>query len=128
MGLVQSQHDTIIVIIHQAAYHGKGSMILSSTQLEADKIIVDDRSKAVGGQQRIVTLEGYIIPLQCRQGLPYLDMKKPTEQDIDMYPHVVLTSDADWDPSSIDHEHVLNDPNTWNVDLALDPDDVPYIE
>jgi len=95
------------------AYHGKGSTILSSGQMEAYKIKVDDRSIHVGGKQRIETLEGYIIPIQCRSGLPYIEMQPPTDQELDELPHVVLTSDQDWDPATLDHEY----PPNWPEDI-----------
>ena len=117
-GLVQTQHGPVVAIIHQVAYHGKGSTILSSGQMEAYKIKVDDRSVHVGGKQHLETLEGYIIPIQCRNGLPYIEMQPPTDQEMDELPHVVLTSDQDWDPASLDHEH----PPSWIEDLAPDPD------
>ena len=33
---------------------------------------------------------------------------KPTDQDLDQYPHVLLTSPHEWDPSVLDNSH----PNT----------------
>ena len=43
---------------------------------------------------------------------------KPTDQDLDQYPHVLLTSPHEWDPSVLDYAH----PNThgypsWALDL-----------
>ena len=31
-------------------------------------------------------------------------MTKPTDDDLDTYPHVILTSDEDWDPTILDNE------------------------
>ena len=31
-------------------------------------------------------------------------MTKPTDHDLETYPHVILTSDMDWDPSILDNE------------------------
>ena len=31
-------------------------------------------------------------------------MTKPTDDDLDTYPHVVLTSDEDWDPTILENE------------------------
>ena len=41
-------------------------------------------------------------------------MQKPTPADLERYPHVTLTSDTFWDPSSLDHD-VFHYP--------IDPDD-----
>jgi hypothetical protein len=103
-GLVESQNGPIIVILHQYAHHGKGKTIHSSAQLGYYKNIVEDRSRVLGGKQRIVTLDNYVIPLHIRQGLAYMDMRPPLDTEFDTLPHVVLTSDVDWDPSIIDNE------------------------
>jgi len=94
-GLVQTQHGPVVAIIHQVAYHGKESTILSSDQIEAYKIMVVDRPINIGGKQRIENLEGYIIPIQCRNDLPYSEMQPFTDQEMDECTHVVLTSDQD---------------------------------
>jgi hypothetical protein len=124
-GLVESQNGPIIVVLHQYAHHGKGKTIHSSAQLEYYKNTVKDRSCVLGGKQRIVTLDDYVILLQVRQGLAYMDMRPPSDAEFDTLPHVVLTSHVDWDPSIIDNE----------IDLATDwydavqdlPND-PYVE
>ena len=95
--------------MHQYAIYGKGKSIHSSPQLEHYGIKVDDRSLKVGGGQRITTLEGYVIPLQFRNGLAYFETKKPTDNDIEEYPYVILTSDTDWDPSILDNEIDLSE-------------------
>ena len=46
---------------------------------------------------------------------------KPTDQDLDQYPHVLLTSPHEWDPSVLDYSH----PNThgyppWAPDPHMD--------
>ena len=95
--------------MHQYAIYGKGKSIHSSPQLEHYGVKVDDRSLKVGGGQRITTLEGYDIPLQFRIGLAYFETKKPTVNVLEEYPHVILTSDTDWDPSILDNEIDLSE-------------------
>ena len=64
----------------------------------------------LGGIQVITILDGYATPLQCRSGLiMYMSiLGKPTNQDLNQYPHVLLTSPHEWDPSVLDYSH----PNT----------------
>ena len=64
---------------------------------------VCDKSRKVGGKQCITTLDGYVIPLQICDGLPYFNMTPPTDNDLDIYPHIILTSDSDWDPNILDN-------------------------
>ena len=76
---------------------------------------MDDKSRKIGGKQRITTLDGYVIPLQFKHGLAYLPMSPPTDQDLDEYPHVILTSEGLWDPSILDNDYDLS-----NLDEELD--------
>ena len=66
--------------MHQYAYLGKGKIIHLSVQIEYYKNSVDDKSSKVGGKQHIVTLDGYIIPLNICNGLAYMDISVPTDQ------------------------------------------------
>ena len=89
---------------------GKGRTIHSSAQLKAHGIIVDDCAIANGGQQRIITQGGYVIPLHICSGLAYIDMHPSTSDELKPEKeggrlHIILTSDLDWAPSSIDYEH-----------------------
>ena len=107
-----------IGIFNEYAYLGKGSSIHSSGQLEWFKTHVDDKSIKVGGTQLITTLDGYSVPLLIQDGLAYAtSLGRPTDQDMDTYPHVFFTSPDEWDPSVLDH-----DPP--NLD-GLDPSKVP---
>jgi hypothetical protein len=65
----------------------------------------------VQGKQCIRTLEGYIIPLDIINGLPYLKMCPPTRQEIDDLPHVILTPATSWNPKILDL--MLSDEPDW---------------
>ena len=107
-GVVTTQRGEVILIMNQYAHMPQACTIHSSAQMEAFGIQVDDRARANGGHQRIITPEGYVIPLQVRSGLIYMDMRPYTDAEFDgpnQLPHVILTSDQDWEPSSIDHEY-----------------------
>ena len=120
-GIIVTNQGPVVAILHQFAYLGKGSTIISSAQIEAYKNRCDDRSLKVGGTQRITTLDGYVIPLCIRNGLPYMAMHPPTDDELESFPHVVLTSDVHWDPSLLDHDPTM-DP-TWPAEVVAD--DVP---
>ena len=78
--------------------------IHSKGQMEANRLLVNDRTQAYGGNQCVIMQEGYVIPLHIHSGLPYLNMKYTTDTNIDTYPHVFMTSDAPWDPTTINGE------------------------
>ena len=92
--------------MNECAYYGKGHSIHSSGQIEWQTNIVDDKSVQVGGQQRIITIDGYSMPLMCKGGLMSLKFQViPTDTDLQKYPSVHLTSPQQWDPSVLDYVH-----------------------
>jgi hypothetical protein len=102
-GVLQTTMGEVIGIFHQYAHINKGASIHSSVQLEAYKQDVNDRSlRTPGGLQRILTVDGYVLPLTFRGGLPYLSIRPYTDREFATLPHVVMTSDTDWDPTILD--------------------------
>ena len=69
-----SQQGPVICVMHRYAYHGVGPSIHSSVQIEGHKNKVDDRLLKAGSTQSIRTHDGYILPLDIINGLPYLRM------------------------------------------------------
>jgi hypothetical protein len=91
--------------MHQYALLNKGSTIHSPCQFEWYKNYVNEKSIHVpGGLQRIQTLDGYIIPLTIKDGLACLSIHPYTDHEWDNLPHVILTSELEWDPSVLDHD------------------------
>ena len=116
--LLNTSQGKVIGIFIEYAYLGKGSSIHSSGHLEWFKTNVDEKSVKVGGTQLITTLDGYSLPLLIKDGLAYAtSLGKPTDQDMDTYPHVFFTSPDEWDPSVLDHDPPHLD--------GLDPSQVP---
>ena len=103
--LLNTSQGKVIGIFNENAYLGKGSSIHSSGQLEWFKTHVDEKSIKDGGTQLITTLDGYSVPLLIKDGLAYAtSLGRPTDQDMDTYPHVFFTSPDEWDPSVLDHD------------------------
>ena len=103
--LLNTSLGKVVGIFNEYAYLGKGSSIHSSGQLEWFKTNVDEKSIKVGGSQLITTLDGYSVPLLIKDGLAYAtSLGRPTDQDMDTYPHVFFTSPDEWDPSVLDHD------------------------
>ena len=69
--LVNTNHGIVSFIMNEYAYYGKGHSIHSSGQIEWHTNTVDDKSVQVGGQQRVITIDGYSMPLMCKGGLMY---------------------------------------------------------
>ena len=117
--LVQTNHGLVNLIMNEYAYYGRPHSIHSSGEIEWYTNTVDDKSVQVGGHQRIITIDGFSMPLVCKGGLMYLELQGiPTDKDIQTYPSVHLTSPHEWDPSALDNEHPADngDPD-WAIDL-----------
>ena len=100
--LLNTPQGKIIGIFNEYANLWKGSSIHSSGQLEWLQTNVDETSVKVGGTQLINTLDGYSVPLHIKDGLAYaISLGRPTDQDMDTYPHVFITSPDKWDHSQV---------------------------
>ena len=117
-GVARTQCGEVILILHQYAYLVKGKTIHCCGQMEMFGCDVSDKSLQVpGGLQRICTADGYILPLNIRQGLPYLSMRSHTDIEWETLLHIILTSDDVWDPSTLDR--YLDGSDEW-FDALLD--------
>ena len=111
-------------------YYGRGNTIHSPCQIDWFQSKCDDKSHYVGGKQAITFLDGYATPLECRSGLMCMSiLGKPTDQDLEQYPHVLLTSPHEWDASVLDYAH----PNTcgynsWAPDPSVRDQHDPRID
>jgi hypothetical protein len=96
--LIATHKGNIIATFHQMALLRKGKSILSCLQMEAFGADINDRPRSLsGGKQRISDTN------RVQNGLAYLPCRKPSEDELGVLPHVVMTSDVDWDPSLYDN-------------------------
>jgi hypothetical protein len=101
--LIHTHKGDAIATFHQMALLGKGKSILSCVQMEHYGADINEKSlRLPGGKQRIL-MDGYQIPLDFHNGLPYLKCRIPTEDELNTLPHIIMTSDMDWDPSTYDN-------------------------
>jgi hypothetical protein len=106
--------------MHQYVYTGKGGTIHSSSQLKWCGNDVNNRSiKIDGGRQRLTTPDG--------RGLPYITMRPFTDEEFEELPHILWTSEDDWDPTSLDTV-ISNDPNLYKAEPSPPLPDPMYDE
>jgi hypothetical protein len=108
---MESNCGPVIGIFHQYADIKTGKSIHSSGQLEHYKLDVSDKSIRVGGLQRITTLDNYAFPLDVVDGLVYLQVRPFTDDEWNKLPHVIMTSDVDWEPAILDC--TISDDRQW---------------
>ncbi|KAG7340327.1 hypothetical protein IV203_023870 [Nitzschia inconspicua] len=123
-GVTQSHKGPVITIFHQYACTGRGKSVHSSAQLEWYKNTVDDKAKANGGMQRIITPDGYIIPISIRGGLAYIPMRTFTDKEFETLPHVIMTSDKEWDPSILDGEVDIESEEWFDTVITIPTEEV----
>ena len=94
--------------MNQYAMSGKGTSIHSSPQVEWYNVNIDNRSMKVGGKQQLKMIDGFVIPLNIRLRLPYMDMRPYTDKEWDELPNIHITCEEDWDPLVLDHKQSNN--------------------
>ena len=108
--LLNTSQEKVIGIFNEYAYLWKGSSTHSSGQLEWLQTHVHETSVKVGGTQLINTLDGYSVPLLIKDGLAYAtSIGRSTDQDMDTYPHVLITSPDEWDHNQVP-DQLFGDP------------------
>ena len=122
-GVITTQHGPVIAVFHQYAVTGRGNTIHSCGQMEVYGSEVNDRSLRVkGGRQCIRTPDGYLIPLNVYNGLPYMNIRPYTDHELATLPQVIMTGEDDWDPTVLDC--ALEDEDLW-FDTLEDISDEP---
>ena len=108
--IVHTQCGPAVLIMSQYANFGKkGHTIHLASQLHAFGTLVHEAPRSNGGLQRLITPDGYHIPLSYRSGLPYMDtMHPPSEIEMDTLPHIILTGDDVWNPACVDDEFSID--------------------
>ena len=94
----------IILIMSQYAPQSNDKTIHSKNQLEHFSCKVLVTAQCHGVHQVLYTLKSYAVPLNVHNGLFYIDMSIPNEDNLTHYPHSFITSDSEWDPVIIDNE------------------------
>ena len=81
--LFDTQKGTLIGVFHEYAHLGKGRVIHAARHMEWFNCKLVDRSKVVGGAQRIETPDGYEFPLSFESELAYMHtIPIPTDDDL----------------------------------------------
>src|SRR5210317_2148967 len=129
--VTDSDVGEVLAIAPEGAYLPGMKTILSVGQMQeyGCDVVAKPRSKNRGKQPYIRTPTGYYLPLRYHEGLPYLNVRKPMEDDWKNLPKVYLSRDVPWDPERIDHGILEN----WTDTLPQEkepkhPPEHPYDE
>ena len=102
-----SDNTEVILMLHEFGVTSYGPTILSKIQLAHGGCIVNDMPLSLGGTQCIATPATTgprrLLPLKIKDGLAYIKMTYPTEDDMSNLPRIALTKDSPWEPRQYDH-------------------------
>lgn len=99
-----STQGNVLLYVHEGALVYNGQTIFSCIQLEANGCVIYDKAPAFSSDASFphISIQGYILPLQVRQGLLYLPIRPPTTDELESLPCIHITSPQIWDPSRYD--------------------------
>eukprot|EP00985_Skeletonema_marinoi_P005226 scaffold2257_cov155-Skeletonema_marinoi.AAC.1 len=78
----------VLMIFHEYGELPSGKTIHSKLQLKDNNCEVYDDPERLAGRQCLITQEGYHIPMDFKQGLAYIKMHFPTEDEVKNLPCV----------------------------------------
>jgi len=93
----------VLGIFHEYGEIESRNSIHSKIQLQDGGCEVFDDSVLLDGRQCLVHKDGSIIPFDIHQGLPYIRMIYPSDDDLQNLPRITMTSDSPWNPSMYDY-------------------------
>ena len=91
-------NNKILIRYNEGIIDPNGKSILSVAQMRNYQVGVEDKPCCYGGRQMLETLEEVHLPLMMKGGLAHLTIQFPTQDDLETYPTIELTSDLPWDP------------------------------
>ena len=105
-------HGTVLFMVHEGiANTTQPNSIFSVTQARHHGVDICDRHpkfKSDGKAGRFSMKVGDLdIPFQMHNGLTSLNIRRPTDEEIDTCPIIELTSDLPWDPTYISGDNFV---------------------
>ena len=90
--------------MNQYAYYGKGSTLHSVWQLSHFGLDINDQSSVIPDhKQQMVTPVQWIILINIIKRLTRIPMQPSTDDNLDNFPHVIVTSNDLSDPTVLAH-------------------------
>ena len=59
---------------------------------------------------------GFVLPLDIKNGLPYMPLRPPSTRECQTLPQIVLTRDSHWDPRVLDFS--VSESSEWTNPLS----------
>ena len=82
--VINTHKGPVVAVFHQMALLGKGKSILSCVQMEHFDSDINNKSLCLPIDKQRILIDGYQIPLDSHNCLPYLQCRSPMQADLDM--------------------------------------------
>ena len=105
--------ETHLIILNEAVLMGDDPnlcSLISSNQVRSFGHKLDNVAKRFGGEQAINTVDGAVLPLEYKNALMTLKVRKPSREELRDLIAIELTRDSPWDPEN------ESDDNEWMMD------------
>jgi hypothetical protein len=102
--VVKSHAGDILLVMRQFAYMPDGKTIMSPIQMEKYGCTIHDQTSRIGEKKTpyLKTPDGYMVPMRITEGLPYIDTRAPTDEEMKTLPATFVTGSEFWNPSCLD--------------------------
>ena len=101
--------ETILLRVNEATILGEDANTLFSTvQMREYGILIDDKARRHGGLSCIIADE-CVIPLQLKDSMLSIKIRKPTTQELEECEMIDLTSDLPWNPNELSDDDLSKD-------------------
>lgn len=104
--------ESFVLIFNEYGELLRGPSVHSKIQLVDGGCNVCDIPAALSGEQ-CITVQEQVIPLVFNQGLPFVELTYPSEEDLENLPKINMTCPEEWNPSKYD-DTIPSDDETKN--------------
>ena len=103
-GVARTNKGDVLIIGSHMAYMPDGRTILSPGQMEDYGCVINDKSKKVSGRHPdLETPSGHKVPIAIKKGLPYIQLRYPSDTELETLPRIKITSPQKWNPAVLDN-------------------------
>lgn len=111
-----------ILIFNEVLYFGRGMdhSLINPNQVREYGIEVHDNPYETDPERSMgFVTDDVVIPFRSVGSTIYFLSSFPTDDDLEMYPHIILSSDQTWDPHALVMPGGDNEPSTYNDDRSI---------
>jgi len=99
--------EKVLLLFNEGIVNEEGRSIIAVNQMREHGIEVNDIAKKYSGKQNIQVEEDLSIPLEYSKALTWINISYPTDDDMQNYPIIEMTSDIPWEPSDDSSEYIM---------------------